>query len=107
MAISEIGVQDLSALLDEGEVALIDVREADEYHEAHVAGAVLIPLSEFAGRTDELPAGQLHLICAAGGRSMKACEFLDSPDRDLVNIAGGTKGWVAAGLPFVTGDQPR
>ena len=54
-------------------------------------------------RTAELPDGTLHIICAAGGRSMQACEFLSAQGRDTVNIAGGTKGWVASGRAVESG----
>ncbi len=35
---------------------------------------------------------------------MNAAEFLDGQGFDAVNIAGGTKGWVASGKAFDSGD---
>ncbi|MCX6525243.1 MAG: rhodanese-like domain-containing protein, partial [Actinobacteria bacterium] len=52
--IPEIDVETLSTALDDGAV-LIDVRMPDEYQEAHVPGAILIPLPELPERLGELP----------------------------------------------------
>lgn len=97
MPVSEIGVDALAAL-DTTAIQLVDVREPDEYAEARVPGAVLIPLMTIPDHLDRLDASRpLYLICASGGRSMNAAEFLDQHGYDAVNIAGGTKGWIAAG----------
>jgi len=50
--------------------------------------------------------GPVHVICKSGGRSMRACEFLDEQGVDAVNIAGGTMSWVMSGRDVVMGDQP-
>ncbi|GAB3703964.1 rhodanese-like domain-containing protein [Corynebacterium nasicanis] len=80
---------------------LIDVREAEEFSEVHAAGATLIPLSEFAGRVGELDTDRdIYLICRSGGRSGRACEFLqENHDIAAINVEGGTLEWVAQGLP--------
>ena len=55
-------------------------------------------------RLDEVPAdGTFYVICAKGGRSMAAAEFLRGEGRDAVNVAGGTTAWVDAGLPTESG----
>jgi rhodanese-related sulfurtransferase len=103
MAIGEISVEEV----DERRLAgalLFDVRETDEYSEAHAAGAVLVPLSELPSRVGDFPDNQpLLLICKSGGRSMRAAEFLAEHGRDVTNVAGGTMAWIAAGKPVVTG----
>lgn len=79
---------------------LIDVRESDEYTEVHARGAVSIPMSEFAGRVGELDQDRdIYLICKSGGRSAKVGEYLAERGIDTINVAGGTDGWVSAGLP--------
>jgi rhodanese-related sulfurtransferase len=102
----EIDVQALAAL---GEDAVVlDVREPDEYREAHKPGAVLIPLGELVQRFDEVPQGDpLYVICHSGGRSARAAQWLEQQGVEAVNIAGGTSAWIAAGQPVVTGDQLR
>lgn len=103
MAVSEIDIDTLAAL-DPASVQLIDVREPDEFEQARVPGAVLMPLMTVPERISDLDrARPLYLICATGGRSMNAAEFLSEHGFDAVNIAGGTKAWVAAGLDFDSG----
>ena len=78
----------------------IDVREPGEYATARVPGATLIPLGEVVDRIAEVPSeGTVYVICARGGRSARAVEHLRSVGVDAVNVAGGTLGWIDAGLP--------
>lgn len=81
---------------------LIDVREADEYTAGHAATAVPIPLSEFTARVGELDTTRdIYLICQLGGRSGRACEYLEQEHGlGAINVEGGTEAWAAAGLPM-------
>jgi rhodanese-related sulfurtransferase len=104
--VPEIDVDALAKLHAEG-ATVIDVRNPDEYEAGHVPGARLIPLPEVADRVAEVPAGEpVYVICAMGGRSRRACEFLLGQGRDVTNIAGGTNGWIEAGQPVTAGTQP-
>lgn len=79
---------------------LIDVREADEYAEVHALGAISIPMSEFTVRLNEVDTEQdVYVICKSGGRSARVVEYLVARDIKAINVAGGTDGWVEAGLP--------
>ncbi len=82
-------------------IQFVDVREPWEYEKVHAAGVKLIPLGEVPDRVGELDKGRPVLcICAKGGRSMKACNFLLGQGfSDVTNVAEGTKGWVEQGLP--------
>ena len=103
--IPEIDVDELAERLAGGAV-LLDVREVDEYEEAHVPGAELIPLSELGQRLDDVPAASpLLLICKSGGRSMRAAEVLAQRGHDVVNVAGGTMAWMASGRDIATGTE--
>ena len=83
---------------------VFDVRQADEYEEAHVPGVTLIPLGEVPDRVDEFPTDTtIYVICKSGGRSAKAVEFLRAGGVDAVNVAGGTMAWIDAGKPVDTG----
>lgn len=102
-AMSDVPEIDVIALSDQRAdgAPLIDVREADEYAAARVPGARHIPLGEIVERVDEVPTeGTVYVICARGGRSAKAVEHLRSVGVDAVNVAGGTLGWIEAGLPI-------
>lgn len=99
----EIDVTELEAVLATG-APLVDVREADEFAEARVPGAILIPLSEFVARVDEVPAdGTVYVICAAGGRSAQAAQYLEAGGVDAVNVAGGTMAWLQSGRAVESG----
>lgn len=79
---------------------LVDVRTPAEYARGHVPGTVHIPLNTLPARASELDAyksGPVYLICQAGGRSAQACTFLENQGFDVVNVMGGTGGWIAAG----------
>lgn len=103
MTVREIDVDELERLLASG-VELIDVREPDEYEDARVPGARLVPLATVPDELDNLPTDTtLYLVCASGGRSMRAAEFLIERGLDAVNVAGGTKGWQAAGKAVASG----
>ena len=86
---------------------LVDVREDDEYADGHVASALHIALSTVPDRVSEIPAsGPVYVICALGGRSARAAEFLRAQGIDAINVAGGTNGWVDSGRAVVVGDSP-
>lgn len=103
MAIPEITVDELAELLERG-VPLIDVREPDEYAQARVPGAVLVPLGEVPDRLDTFDRDRTnYVICARGGRSMRACEIAAAQGYDVVNVAGGTLAWIDTGRPVEAG----
>ena len=85
-------------------VSLVDVREPMEFAEAHVPGAVLIPMGQLASRVAELDRDDtVYLICRSGQRSAAMCEVLTAHGFDAVNVAGGTLAWVRAGKPYDQG----
>ena len=85
---------------------LIDVREPDEFATERAEGAILLPISEFAERHEELPRDRpLLMICQSGSRSMSATMFLLQRGwTDVRNVDGGTTAWVKAGLPSRRGE---
>ena len=104
MDVPEITVDELQAVLAEG-ATVVDVQEAEEYRVARVPGAVLIPLGEVADRLGEIPTdSRVYMICAKGGRSMAAAEFLRAAGTDAVNVSGGTDAWIEAGNTVQSGD---
>jgi rhodanese-related sulfurtransferase len=100
----EIDVRALAAWGEQEELFLLDVRQPEEYVEAHVPGARLVPLDELPGRLHELPSERpLVVICASGGRSLQAADWLGDQGRSAVSVAGGTRAWAEAGLPVHRG----
>ena len=88
-----------------GRPLLVDVREREEFETVRVAGAFLLPISEFAARIGELPADRpLLVMCHLGSRSASATMFLRSQGRtDVTNVTGGIDAWERADLPVRRG----
>lgn len=93
----EVTVQDLKQALQNPKLGIkvLDVREPDEYQLAHIEGVPLLPLSQLAQRFTELDPKQTYYIhCKAGGRSLKAVEFLRQHGfTSLKSVKGGIKAW--------------
>lgn len=101
--IPQISIDHLQADLDEG-VPLIDVRERDEFEEARVPGAQLVPLTQLPERLGAIPADTpIDLICRSGGRSQRAAQFLIGQGYLPRNVEGGTDAWIKAGYRVETG----
>ncbi|HET6582269.1 MAG TPA: rhodanese-like domain-containing protein [Nannocystaceae bacterium] len=90
-------------LHDEKPPVLLDVRQPEELagELPEIPGARSIPLGELSRRLDEL-AGLEHqpivTICRSGGRSSTAAAILGVAGfSEVRSLAGGMRGWVAAG----------
>ena len=106
MDVPEIDIDEF-ARRREGAVAVIDVREPDEYANGHVPGATLIPLRTVPDRLADVPAdGDVLIICQSGARSRRAAEYLMANGVTATNVAGGTKAWIASGRAITEGDEP-
>ena len=84
---------------------LLDVREQSEWNDAHINGAVLIPLGQLSTRLSEIPADRdVLIICRSGNRSAEARDQLRAAGYpNTTSINGGMNAWITAGLPVVTG----
>jgi sulfur-carrier protein adenylyltransferase/sulfurtransferase len=96
--VEEISVDDLKAMMDrQADFILIDVREPFEYQIAKIPNAKLIPLGELPNRLNELEAfkdKEVVAHCHHGGRSYRACEFLQSKGfKKTKNVTGGINDW--------------
>ena len=107
MAINEISANELTSFVENGSL-VVDVREPDEYESGHIPGAILVPLSTVLSNTSEFESDEtVYVVCRSGGRSMQACEILHEVGiSNVVNVAGGTMGWISLGNEIVTGEHP-
>ena len=102
-----VSAQEFAALFDDHTV-VIDVREPAEYAQAHVPGAVLIPLAQLPARKGEVPdTGPVYVICASGNRSKVGASVLEASGIDAYSVEDGTAGWLNIGRPYVAGREPR
>ncbi len=105
MDLPEIDVDELARHLAEG-APVFDVREEHEWETVHIDGATLIPLSTVPDVVERFPTDQpVYVICAKGGRSARAAEFLRTQNIDAINVAGGMGAWVDASKPVAVGDD--
>ena len=83
---------------------LIDVRQPDEYRQAHIAGAKLIPLNELYKHIKELPQGrEIVCVCASGSRSRSAAKILAKEGFTVFDMQGGMHAWRRMKLPVQKG----
>jgi rhodanese-related sulfurtransferase len=86
----------------------IDVREHDEWADAHIDETVHLPLGEaFEGIAARYPDTSTPLVvsCLSGGRSGRVVSRLRSLGyTDVHNLRGGITAWIADGRPVVDGD---
>jgi rhodanese-related sulfurtransferase len=83
---------------------IVDVREPDEWAEAHIDGAVHVPLATVPAHLDRFDGSPTYVICRSGGRSAQACAFAAQNGLDVANVEGGMLAWMAHGFDVVTGD---
>jgi rhodanese-related sulfurtransferase len=102
---ADVSAAEVAAGLEQRALVAVDVRTAEEWQGAHIAGATWIPMNELAGRMTELPEGiRLAMVCRSGARSGVVADHLVAAGYDAVNMAGGMYAWVAAGLPIEPDD---
>ena len=99
--IAELEAADAPSWIEQHAPFIVDVREPAEYEAGHVPGALHVPQCQLALRVDAIPRDrELLLVCASGNRSRNAARYLKRAGYERVtNLAGGTKGWIAAGHP--------
>ena len=101
-----ISVDDAHAQFQTGGPFVIDVRPRDQYNEAHVPGAINMPLSELgelrAGLPNDLDTPILS-VCQRGNSSLSGLLFLKSLGyRNVRSIDGGTLAWRKKGYETVS-----
>jgi len=96
----EISPEQLRRYFDthhEKEYLLVDVRQPDEYTDAHIPGARLIPLPRLVKTVNSLPADvDLIFYCHSGGRSAAAAALAAEElagEGQRYNLKGGISAW--------------
>jgi sulfur-carrier protein adenylyltransferase/sulfurtransferase len=102
--IPEVSPTQADALRQAGSAVLLDVREASEWEQGHVPGAVHISKSyleqEIEGKAPDRDR-QVVLYCAGGIRSLFAAQTLKQMGyTDVVSMSGGFQQWKGQGLDW-------
>ena len=74
-------------------VAVLDVRDRDEYEAGHIPGSINIPFGELVERQGELPRDRpVAAICSEGKRSGTGASILQREGfDDVIHVGGGIK----------------
>ena len=79
-----------------GGAVVVDVRDAAErIDDGVVPDAVHVPLDALRERLDEIPGGPVVVHCAVGVRGHTAARLLAQHGRDVRNLDGGYRTWLA------------
>jgi molybdopterin/thiamine biosynthesis adenylyltransferase/rhodanese-related sulfurtransferase len=114
--VREVTPRQADALRSDPATLFVDVREADEWEQGHIPGAVLVPKSHLEQEIETKAADRTRpvvLYCAGGIRSVFAARTLQGMGyATVVSMSGGFTEWKALGLPSVrpaglTAEQKR
>lgn len=103
-------VNGFAARIADPDVVLLDVRTTEEFNEGHLPNALNIDVKQsgFAEKAKAaLPADKtVAVYCRSGVRSVIAANQLLNEGFKVVNLKGGIKAWMEAGM-FVVTEDPR
>lgn len=105
--IREISISQVNEMLGSAngnrDVALLDIREKDEWDQGHLEGAIFLPRGFLEVKVERLLTDKTRPIvvyCAAGVRSALAAKSLTELGyQDVQSMAGGYSAWKDQGLP--------
>jgi rhodanese-related sulfurtransferase len=96
---------ELSNLIQQNAVNLIDVRERPEFAAKRIAGARVVPLSQLQPGGAIQLGDNLVMICRSGRRSAQAVDLLKRRGVEAAHLSGGLDAWEKQGLRLET--DPR
>ncbi|WP_375581469.1 rhodanese-like domain-containing protein [Marivirga tractuosa] len=89
--------EELKEALNKNEVIqIIDVKNKDEYENAHIPEAINIPLDELSEKISKLDKSTYYVtVCGkGGGRSVEAAKTLKEAGLSAIWLCGGTNKWL-------------
>jgi rhodanese-related sulfurtransferase len=94
-----IDIVELDALLAQGAIRVLDVREDGEFRSGHLPGAVNVPVKRLPDRLSILKRDKPYaVICQSGSRSRSATDYLvEQGFAGTVSVRGGTGAWARSG----------
>ncbi|HZH60353.1 MAG TPA: rhodanese-like domain-containing protein [Metabacillus sp.] len=87
--------KEVEKMLTQGQhLNIIDVREVEELEAGKIPGVIHIPLGLIEFRMNKLDKTKEYImVCRSGGRSGRACQFLESHGFNVINMTGGMLDW--------------
>ncbi|MFV0282010.1 MAG: rhodanese-like domain-containing protein [Rhodoblastus sp.] len=103
MVVEDMTLDEIKRALADNSIALVDVREDEEWADGHIPGAIHNALSRFD--VSALPRDKKVVVyCRSGRRTLKALEIAQGAGRPDVSthFGGSWLAWQAAGEPEAT-----
>ncbi len=99
----ELGTLEVTRLMNQGNMLLLDVREAEEFAAGHLPRARHLPTADIAARAGEFAkykSRPVVVTCKSGMRAGAACKALKAAGfTQVFKLKGGLAAWQQAGLP--------
>lgn len=93
-----------TALINQKDAAVVDVRPAADYAKGHIINAVNVPMNGFKNQTAALAKYRdrpIVVTCRSGSQSQAACHVLRKAGfPEVYNLKGGVMAWESANLPL-------
>ncbi|HEX3317814.1 MAG TPA: rhodanese-like domain-containing protein [Solirubrobacteraceae bacterium] len=97
----DLSPEQVKALLDEGAIQLVDVREDHEWEAGRIGGARHIEMAHLSGEAASIDRETpVVFSCRVGSRSAMAAQAFRASGYDAYNLGGGLVAWAASGLPL-------
>ncbi|MGD9661326.1 MAG: rhodanese-like domain-containing protein [Porticoccaceae bacterium] len=99
-----VSAHEATRLINAEQAVLVDLREAKDFNEGHIAGAIHIPVAKLGGRVSELEkykdkiiilADKIGQHAGAGGKTLGKAGF------QVRRLQGGVGEWAGQGLPLI------
>lgn len=98
-------LQTVKAKIEDKKAMLVDVREKSEWDSGHIAGAILLPLSELQSGVEVKALAKklskdriIYTHCAIGKRSLTAADILQRAGFEVRALKAGYKELLGAGF---------
>ncbi|WP_127588179.1 rhodanese-like domain-containing protein [Paenibacillus koleovorans] len=105
--VSHLDWRELKDVLEAADrtAVVIDVREPEEYEEAHIEGLPLIPMGDIIDWTETLdPEREYIFVCRSGRRSFEVAKYFQNNGFGHVhNFQGGMLSWIGEGNDVAKG----
>ena len=95
-AVKHYSASDISGLMKNRSIILLDVRTASERNSSSIKGSLHIPLNELRMKTDSLKKysdKEIVCYCRSGNRSLNAAMILQKNGFKTASLKGGILSW--------------
>ena len=101
-----VSVHQLTQLVNAHDAQVVDLREAKEYRDGHITGAINMPFAKLDDLHTQLDqAKPVILVDKIGQHSPAAGRKLKQLGYTVVRLRGGMSDWQAASLPVIKGSK--